>query len=86
MSEVSQEAREAAALVEAIEEAGRGYRIELTRLVDGVSTYELHYRDGVYEYDCTDDAYAALKEMARAEKITAANDFLARHRQQAERG
>lgn len=73
------------ALVEAIDEAGRGYSINLTRLVDGVSTYELHYRGKVSEHECTDDAYAALREMALAEKVAAATDLLARHRHQAER-
>lgn len=62
----------------AMESAELGFNIQLVRLVDGVSTYELMYSDGVgpIEFHETDEAYehvagrraqvrarAAIKEM-----------------------
>lgn len=70
-------------LVSAIENAGRGYSINLVRLVDGVATYELKYRGEITEHESHEAACEALDELARREKIAAATAFLARHRREA---
>jgi hypothetical protein len=63
-------------LVAAIEDAGRGYSINLVRLVDGEATYELTYRGETTEHPSYSDASDALRKMARVEKVEAATAFL----------
>lgn len=62
----------ATTLVDAIENAGRGYSINLVRLVDGVSTYELKYRGQTTEHESYEEAHETLRASARQEKIDAA--------------
>jgi hypothetical protein len=64
-------------LVAAIEEAGRGYSIRLTRLIDDEATYTLIYRDERHEFPSHEDASEYLACCARQEKIDAAERFLA---------
>lgn len=59
-------------VVDAIEDAGRGYSINLVRLVDGEATYDLTYRGETTQHPSHADALEALHELARQEKITAA--------------
>jgi len=66
-----------AELVAAIEEAGRGYSILLTRLVDDDCTYTLIYRDERREFPSHEEASEYLACRARQEKIEAAERFLA---------
>lgn len=61
----------------ALESVAFGYNINLVRLVDGVSTYELRYSDSdeVYTFNDTDDAYehvAERKRMTQARAVLAA--------------
>jgi uncharacterized protein YihD (DUF1040 family) len=61
----------------ALEAAAFGYNMNLVRLVDGVSTYELRYSDSdeVYTFNGTDEAYehvAERKRMTQARAVLAA--------------
>lgn len=67
-------------LLDAVESAGKGYSICLTRLVDDESTYTLTYRGEGSEHGSYGDAKAALDILARDEKEKAAADFIAAHR------
>ncbi|MFZ5737101.1 MAG: hypothetical protein ACOY6K_09495 [Pseudomonadota bacterium] len=62
-------------VAQAIESAEVGYKLNLTRLVDGEHTYELIYSDGVRaEFDNTDDAYVHI---ARTKRTKAARAVIA---------
>ncbi len=57
----------------AIESAEVGYRLMLTRLVEGVHTYELTYSDGQrLEFDNTDAAYEHVARTKRTRSAQAA--------------
>lgn len=64
------------AMLSAIDSAGRGYSIRLTRLVDEVATYTLTYRDEQHEFDSHEDAHAALAEWSEQERREAVKQFL----------
>jgi len=65
-------------LVRAIEDAGRGYSIRLTRLVDGEAEYTLNYRGQVTIHDSHEEASEYRDRLAEQEKVSAALGFLAR--------
>lgn len=70
----------AAELVRAIEEAGRGYSIRLTRLVDDEAEYTLTYRGEQGICDSHEEASEHLQKLAECEKVEAALAFFARAR------
>ncbi|WP_156332464.1 hypothetical protein [Rhodopseudomonas sp. AAP120] len=60
-------------VVNAIESAEISWKMRLTRLVDGVETYELVYSDGTrLEFDNTDDAYEHIAQTKRLKAARAA--------------
>lgn len=57
---------EVTVIARALESAEFGFRIELTRLVDGEHTYTLTFSDGrIMEFSSHDDAYAVVAEERR---------------------
>lgn len=65
------------ALVRAIEDAGRGYSIRLTKLVDDEATYTMTYRNEVTEHGSYEEAWDHLRDLATAEKREAARSAIA---------
>lgn len=62
------------AVADALEKAEFGFSMELTRLVDGVSTYTLTYSDDAppLEFEYTDDAYDHIAKRRRQTQARAA--------------
>lgn len=64
-------------VAKAMEAASLGYSMNLTRLVEGVSTYRLTYSDGeVLEFDGTDELYMHVAEKKRRTQARAAIEVL----------
>lgn len=77
MSGVEQQDREAAnLLVEIVQDAGFGYSINLTRLVDGAAEYTLTYNGDISVHPDTDEAYARLRQLQAEVKTDAALAFI----------
>ncbi|MBB4857001.1 hypothetical protein HNO88_000298 [Novosphingobium chloroacetimidivorans] len=74
-SEIEPDA-EVMALVHAIEDAGRGYNISLTKLVDGMTEYTMVYRGNTTVHDDIDDAHELRQRLAEQEKAEAAARIL----------
>lgn len=55
----------------AIDRADTGFRMTLTRLVDGVHTYELEMDGTVEEFEDTDDLYARVREVKQRKQAEA---------------
>ncbi len=65
-SGVSMSAEMVERVANALEQADVRYRMELTRLVDGESTYTLTYGDGrMFEFPDTDEVYAHVRRTKR---------------------
>jgi uncharacterized sporulation protein YeaH/YhbH (DUF444 family) len=64
-------------VAQAIEAAEVGFKLNLTRLVDEVHTYELTYSTGErFEFDNTDDAYEHIGQTKRMRAARAAIEAL----------
>lgn len=63
-------------LVRRIEEAGRGYSIRLTRLVDDEAEYTMVYRGETTIHASNEDAHELRQRLAEQERVEAALDFL----------
>ncbi|MDM9644517.1 hypothetical protein [Rhizobium sp. S163] len=55
----------------AIDSADVGFNMKLTRLVDGVHTYELRMDGKVEEFDNTDDLYIRVREIKQRKQAEA---------------
>lgn len=66
------------AVADALEKAQLGYKLELTRLVDGESTYTLTYSDGmVLTFDDQDEGYEHIRRRRRETQARAAIEAIA---------
>lgn len=61
----------AEAITAAMDAADTGFKMELTRLVDGISTYTFQCNGLTQDFDCLDDGYEWVREQKLAAKSKA---------------